>query len=55
VLVQAQAFQALRGLGFGEHDVRAALARALEATEPSAEREPVLRRCLALLSERACR
>jgi Holliday junction resolvasome RuvABC DNA-binding subunit len=55
VLVQSLAFQALRGLGFGERDVRAALARALEVTEPSAELEPVLRRCLALLSERACR
>jgi len=51
-LLQARAFQALRGLGFGEQDSR----RALELTLrdfPEAKLDAVLRHCVQQLSERA--
>ena len=56
VLVRARAFQALRGLGFGEREARQALAQCLDASAPNApadDLEAVLRQCLDLLSVRA--
>jgi hypothetical protein len=52
--VQAQAFRALRGLGFGEREARQALTRALQDSKPGASLETVVRQCLALLTESAC-
>lgn len=52
VLVQAQAFRALRALGFGENEAKRALEQALRR-EPDADLDVVLRRCLELLTERA--
>jgi hypothetical protein len=54
VSVQTRAFQALCDLGFGERDARRALTRCLEELEPEASLEVVVRRCLELLTERAC-
>jgi 5-methylcytosine-specific restriction endonuclease McrA len=53
VLVHARAFQALRGLGFGERDARQALESTRAALGNDAELEAVLRHCLDLLSARA--
>jgi HNH endonuclease len=53
--VQARAFQALRGLGFRERDARGALDETLRDAAGATELEPVLRRCLELLTQRACR
>jgi hypothetical protein len=54
VAVQAQAFRALRGLGFGERDARQALERTLHESKPGVRLETLVRACLALLTERAC-
>jgi Holliday junction resolvasome RuvABC DNA-binding subunit len=48
--VQAQAFRALRGLGFGEREVRRALLQVAADLGPSAQLEPILRRALAVLT-----
>jgi RuvA, C-terminal domain/HNH endonuclease len=48
---QARAFQALRGLGFGEREARKALDDALRDEGAAAELEPLLRSCLALLTK----
>ncbi|RYZ08621.1 MAG: HNH endonuclease [Myxococcales bacterium] len=53
-LVHTRAFQALRGLGFGEADVRRVLARALQELQPDAALEHRLRWCLERLTERTC-
>lgn len=51
-LLQAKAFRALRGLGFGERDARRALEQTLhDCPQPSLD--VVLRQCVQLLSERA--
>ena len=52
-LLQARAFQALRGLGFGEREARQALSRAADELAPDAELETVVRHCLELLTARA--
>lgn len=52
-VLQARAFRALRGLGFGERDVRSALSRVLQTLPPDTDLETVVRRCLELLTERA--
>lgn len=52
--VEAQAFRALRALGFAERDARQALTRAMQELEASAPLEEVVRACLVLLTERAC-
>jgi hypothetical protein len=52
--VQAQAFRALCGLGFGEREARQAMTRALHECGPGDSLEAVVRQCLALLTERAC-
>jgi hypothetical protein len=52
-LAHARAFQALRGLGFGERDVRQALERARSELPPESAIEAVLRHCLDQLSARA--
>ena len=49
--VQARAFQALRGLGFGEREARQALAHCLDAS--ATDLETVLRQCLDRLSARS--
>jgi Holliday junction resolvasome RuvABC DNA-binding subunit len=51
--VQAMVFQALRGLGFGERDVKSAMKQASEALPPSLSLEQVVRHCLAVLTERS--
>ena len=50
---QAQAFRALRGLGFGEREARQALSRASQVLEPDAELQTRIRHCLELLTARA--
>jgi hypothetical protein len=50
-LVQARAFQALRGSGFSERDAKAALRRTFESLEAEAQLDVVLRHCLELLTE----
>ena len=49
----ARAFRALRGLGFGEREVRQVLTEAQQTLAPDAELEMVLRHCLELLTVRA--
>lgn len=51
--LQAKAFRALRGLGFGERDSRDALAHALRDVAANADLESIVRRCLEVLTERA--
>jgi Holliday junction resolvasome RuvABC DNA-binding subunit len=53
--LRARAFQALRGLGFGERDVRQALDEALRDGGDVTELEAVLRSCLGQLTQGACR
>ncbi|RYZ05527.1 MAG: HNH endonuclease [Myxococcales bacterium] len=53
-LVQTGAFQALRGLGFREADVRRVLARALQDLELNVSLDHLLRWCLEGLTEGAC-
>lgn len=53
VLLRTRAFQALRGLGFGERDARQALERARAELPPDSELEATLRHCLDSLSARA--
>jgi hypothetical protein len=48
--VQVQAFRALRGLGFGEREVRRALSQVATDLGLSAQLEPILRRALAALT-----
>jgi 5-methylcytosine-specific restriction endonuclease McrA len=48
--VQAQAFRALRGLGFGEREVRHALSQVAKESERSAQLEAILRRALTVLT-----
>lgn len=49
--VQARAFQALRGLGFGEREARQALGHSLDTS--TTDLEAVIRRCLDRLSARS--
>jgi Holliday junction resolvasome RuvABC DNA-binding subunit len=53
-LVQTHAFQALRSLGFGEGEVRRALAEARQDLSSDASVEQVLRYSLERLTARAC-
>jgi hypothetical protein len=52
-LLEARAFRALCGLGFGEREARRALTQVLRDLTPTAELATVLRRCLELLTENA--
>jgi hypothetical protein len=51
----AHAFQALRGLGFRERDVRRALREAAQSVSPSADVETLVRHCLRGLTEQRAR